>query len=296
VHCKSLYCIHIKCLNCLFPTAEINHLSETIKPCTDILSIKPFLVGVCDGYTHEIIHRSKVGEIYRYQCTTCSSSHQCAHINYFNEWIKEYDIDEEIPEDEQSIQEGHIIPKAISYQKIPYPLAENLRQLHSLHESGVKGFSETLIPIFQPDQKCEHGNHYDNSDPVSSGWVSSAEVIIYKYATTIVSSSRKAYYRPAIGCACKVFYDGQDDLLFNFDNKHFFYYGMLFQYLHLMIEGKPISSFFTDLLPNVDQFLIPKNPLALKHYGLHGMHLLDFLMSISVKSFNAQTVKFIQKS
>ena len=59
-----------------------------------------------------------------------------------------------------------------------------------------------------------------------------------------MSSSRKAYYRPAIGRACKQFYDGQDDLLFNFDNKHFFYYDMLFQYLHLMIEGKnPLAAF-----------------------------------------------------
>jgi len=158
--------------------------------------------------------------------------------------MKEHDIDEEAPEDEQSTQEVHVILQATSYQKIPYPLAENLRQLHSLYESGEKRFPETLIPVFKPEQRCEHGNHYDNSDPVSSGWVISAEVIIYKYATTIVSSNRKAYYRPAIGCTCKVFYDGQDDLLFNFDNKHFFYYDMLFQYLHLMIEGKnPLAAF-----------------------------------------------------
>ena len=138
------------------------------------------MVGVCDGYIHGLIHRSKVGGIYRYQCTTCSSSHQCAHIDHFNEWMKEHDIDEEIPEDEQSMQEGHVMLKALSYQKIPYPLAENLRQLHSLYESGVKSFPETLIPIFKPEQKCEHGNHFDNSNPVSSGWVGSAEVIIYK--------------------------------------------------------------------------------------------------------------------
>ena len=33
-------------------------------------------------------------------------------------------------------------------------------------------------------------------------------------------------------------YDGQSDLLFNLDNKKLFYYDLLINYLHLMIEGR----------------------------------------------------------
>ena len=69
-------------------------------------------------------------------------------------------------------------------------------------------------------------------------WIASTEVVIYKYFATITSKDWKAYYRPALGCDCKCFYDGLTDLLFNLDNKHIFYYDMLFQYLDLMIEGR----------------------------------------------------------
>jgi len=150
--------------------------------------------------------------------------------------MTEHDIVQDMPKEEQTALEGSSMFTSISYLKISYPLTESLRELHSLYESGVKSFPETLVPVFNPDNKCEHGNHYDNND-------ASAEVIIYKYSTTIVSSNRKVYYRPAIGCSCRSFCDGQEDLLFNLDNKHFFYYDMLFQYLH-MIEGKnPLAAF-----------------------------------------------------
>ena len=48
------------------------------------------------------------------------------------------------------------------------------------------------------------------------------------------------------GCNCRSFYDGQEDLLFYLENKHLLTYGLLFQYLHLMImiEGKnPLAAF-----------------------------------------------------
>ena len=55
----------------------------------------------------------------------------------------------------------------------------------------------------------------------------------------IADSDRTVYYRPTQGsCSCRLRYDGQEDLLFNVDDQHLFYYGFLFQYLHNMIEGK----------------------------------------------------------
>ena len=38
--------------------------------------------------------------------------------------------------------------------------------------------------------------------------------------------------------------DGQADLLFNFDNRNLFFYGFLFDYLHLMVEGRnPLAAY-----------------------------------------------------
>ena len=95
------------------------------------------------------------------------------------------------------------------------------------------------------DRRCKHGNAFSSEDPIFSGWVASSEVIVYRYSVTITSATRKLYYRPAQrGCNCGSFYDGQDDLLFNLDNRHLFTCGLHFQYLHLTIEGKnPLAAF-----------------------------------------------------
>lgn len=69
--------------------------------------------------------------------------------------------------------------------------------------------------------------------------------LIYKESMTIVDQDRTVYYRPTQEeCSCQLLYDGQEDLLFNVDNRHLFYYGFLFQYLHNMVEGRnPLVSY-----------------------------------------------------
>ena len=43
---------------------------------------------------------------------------------------------------------------------------------------------------------------------------------------------------------CRLYYDGQDDLLFNLDNRNLFFYGFLLEYLHLMVEGRnPLAAY-----------------------------------------------------
>ena len=62
------------------------------------------------------------------------------------------------------------------------------------------------------------------------------------------------YYRPALGpCDCRQDYDGKEELLFNLDGLHLFYYGYLFQYLHLMLERK--NSLITFLRASTRSFL-----------------------------------------
>lgn len=128
--------------------------------------------------------------------------------------------------------------QSISFQpKIPYPLNEIQQELHDRYESGT------------PFQSISF-HHTTQRRPTSmaislivniliSGWVSCHKLVIYKFTTSINTSSRKIYYRPTVGnCCCHHEYDGQNDLLFKLDNKHLFYYGFMISYLHLMVEGK----------------------------------------------------------
>lgn len=69
---------------------------------------------------------------------------------------------------------------------------------------------------------------------------------MHKATSSITDPDRKIFYRPTHGgeCNCRLFYDGQEDLLFNVDNNQLLYYGFLLQYLHIMVEGKnPLAAF-----------------------------------------------------
>ena len=226
------------------------HPSESLERSVNILSIQPFLVGVCDGTSHGLIKRLKVGKVFSYHCCTCVTTHQCTHVEYFREWTTENCIiEEELVDDEEVRTIKELKFNSVSCVKIPYPLTDKLCRLHRAYEAREKTFPTVLVPPFKPGQKCIHNNHFDDEDPVASKWVETTEVTIYKQSSVITTADRKLYYRPAKGCSCKIFYDGQEDLLFNLDNKHLFYYDFLFQYLHLMIEGKnPLVAFHRSIV------------------------------------------------
>ena len=45
-------------------------------------------------------------------------------------------------------------------------------------------------------------------------------------------------------CDCKIQFDGQDQRLFKVDDKYLVFYGFLFDYMHLMIEGwNPLATY-----------------------------------------------------
>ncbi len=52
------------------------------------------------------------------------------------------------------------------------------------------------------------------------------------------------YFRPACGeCKCRLYCDGQSELLFHFKAGHLFHYGLLFQQLSFMCEGRcPVAA------------------------------------------------------
>ena len=174
-----------------------------------------------------------------YTCHSCSSRH-CLHIQAFSEWctVNEFTVEHTQPNEVGSD------PTSVSSAKVPYPLSKELQKVHMEYETGVRKYPESMVPL-NANTSCPHGNPWDDRCPVTHRWVANKGVWIYKESTAFYNEKCTVYYRPANGsCSCKLGYDGQTDLLFNLDNKRLFSYGLLFQYLHLMVEGRnPLISY-----------------------------------------------------
>ncbi|XP_070541358.1 uncharacterized protein [Ptychodera flava] len=115
-----------------------------------------------------------------------------------------------------------------------------------MYESGMKTFPVFLIPRVDPDfPTCVNGHDWDTSDPVQMGWIL-GNATIHKETTSIThswsegeSKQIQVCYRLCCGtCKCRMFYDGQEDLLFNLNNKDLVHYSLLLNYLHHMLEGR----------------------------------------------------------
>ena len=173
------------------------------------------------------------------QCLLCD--HKCKHVQHFGDWCKVNDV--HIDKDDPSKEEPSF--NSVSSLPIPYPLPTHLKSVHDQYERGGREFPLQLVPHYSSTRKCEHGNLFCSADPVQNGWIVKKGCVIHKETVNIEDENRTIYYRLSVGsCSCKQAYDGQEDLLFNLDNKHPFYYGYLFQYLHLMLEGKnPLIAF-----------------------------------------------------
>ena len=156
-------------------------------------------------------------------------------VQHFGDWCKVNDV--HIDKDDPLKEEPSF--NSVSSLPIPYPLPTHLKSVHDQHERGGREFPLQLVPHYSSTRKCEHSNLFCSADPVQNGWIVKKGCVIHKETVNIEDENRTIYYRPSVGsCSCKQAYDGQEDLLFNLDNKHPFHYGYLFQYLHLMLEGK----------------------------------------------------------
>ena len=225
--------------------------------CIDLISASPLLVVVSDGTSCGLIGYKQCTKL---QCLLCH--HHCQHTSQFLKWCESNDI--HIDPSYSSTEESTF--SCVSSVPIPYPLSSELQRIHDEHESGKWEFPIRLFPIYDDSLKCEHGHKFSADDPVENSWISSKEVMIHKESISICNSERHFYYRPSIGaCDCKQEYDGQDHLLFNLDGKHLFYYGLLFTYLHIMLEGKNPLIAFHRSMQRTFSTLSKSQPVGIKH-------------------------------
>ena len=128
--------------------------------------------------------------------------------------------------------------RPVSTKVIPYPLTDKLKTKYDSIESGEYRWPDVLAPgLFQ---SCHHGNRVCEGDPIENGWIRCKTATIYRNRSA--SAQRTVCYRPTINSCCTVDFDGQDDLLFNLDNKNIFYYRFLFGYMHSFVESDGYSS------------------------------------------------------
>lgn len=63
-HYRSLYCLHIRCLIQLSECPKTSDLGD--EPSVEVLSIEPFLIGVYDGTSFDMIKKMSCGGTVRY--------------------------------------------------------------------------------------------------------------------------------------------------------------------------------------------------------------------------------------
>ena len=238
---------------------DYDFIDEKPQSSIDILSIDAFLASVWNGENYGVVKKFRINQKVKCYCVICTSQH-CNHTELFEEWTKENGTEEIFTEEtctENNNKETVIT--SISYNKIPYPLPENLYST-MLMRQVQKHFLQIWFLHMIPSKPAP----IEMFIVVRILWVISDDVIVHKSSSSVMLPERKLFYWKAIGCDCKLYYDGQEDLLFNLDNHHLFCYDMLFHYLHIMIEGRnPLAEFQRFLCRNHDNLDISK-ALSLK--------------------------------
>ena len=235
------YCLHAKAV--LYLDLKIQPVPETEDVLVDQLSTAPLLVGVHTDGTYGVVTKEQHNRKFRLRCLTCTTGVTgCKHVSEYYSWCKANDIHIELSLSDQATEHDQF--DSCSYKKIPYPLPDDLKEVYDNYEKGHSQIPVDLVPTIEVEnQCCHHGNPWDPRDPITQKWSRKKKAKIVKSATIIEDVS--IYYRPTIGkCQCEMVFDGQDHLLFNLDDKYVFYYGFLFDYMHLMIEGRnPLAAY-----------------------------------------------------
>ncbi|KAI8516330.1 hypothetical protein Bbelb_049110 [Branchiostoma belcheri] len=196
--------------------------------------------------------RAVVGTTRRHRhlhCLTCDYAvRSCRHVTAYREWLRDEGIEEPMDDGDETPTP---LPSAKSWQTIPYPLPDDLRELQHEYDSGLCAVPENLVPGI-PDSRCPNNFAWDSSDPIENGWCYTETVTVYTEQCSFQHTNAdgelkaiKVFYRVCTGeCNCVLPYDGQEDLLFNLNNKDLIAYSMLFRYLHLMLEARnPLAAF-----------------------------------------------------
>ena len=138
----------------------------------------------------------------------------------------------ELPFDSQEENHNDSIFLSIPHQKIPYPLPDDLKKCRWKFSDPTKPIS-LRTKLYPPMESCICScGHPFKDEPT----LVTSEARIHAQVDTISNVCVYMQETHAGKCSCKLYYDGQDDLLFNLNNVHLFYYEWLFGMMILSYE------------------------------------------------------------
>ena len=106
---------------------------------------RPIFSMCLEWRNYEVIKKFRINQRVKCYCAICTSQH-CNRTEQFEEWTKENSTEEIFTE--EICKENNTEITSISFNKIPYPLPENLCLLHNAYETGTKSFPTNLVPTY----------------------------------------------------------------------------------------------------------------------------------------------------
>ena len=145
--------IHAKVARLLWSEDELIPIEEAGGDEIVQLSVDPFLISVFAfddlGVVTAVNNKLK--------CLSCKSSvTSCSHVRLYSNWAAEND--QHLPLAEEKVTDKFVTKSQI---KIPYPFTDEMVRRYDELEQGSK-LPAHLIPTFDPTEKCEHGNHFQD--------------------------------------------------------------------------------------------------------------------------------------
>ena len=186
-------------------------------------TIKLGFYALHDGNTYAVVKKCKKSE----RCLRCKEQKtKCSHARKLRS-IRTDDPDEELESEE--------LFTCISEKTITYPFTAEMHEQFAGF-TGVNGFANGFIPIYDPHLVCEHDHKFNEGDPVANKWILFHASRIHDNHH---SKEAKMYYRPSLGdCICVQKYEGYNELILNLDNKNLFTYRWMMDILHNVQETR----------------------------------------------------------
>ena len=267
-------CIHMEAARhiwgneCQHADQQDHHYAqEPVLPAVDKLSSGMY--ACFDGATYGLFSKHRNNQI---RCHSCSSVIQsCPHIQCFHDWSDVNELPESEDLSNEPCSESPSDGYCLSFSTITYPPGPELRERYTtMIATGGARVDGDLTPDKRSVLQCKHGHAWSDLDPAEMGWTMCSQPNIYylqwtdnskrngkllekwvfRNYLTVVIAFLVLYCRTSGDCDCKLEYDGQVDLLLNLDGKHLIHYGLLYHYLHLMMEGRnPLAAFIRYCYP-----------------------------------------------
>lgn len=194
-------CIHSRISEALHTKEKSKEAKQLTDKCKVLVNDeKQHLAASFDGQTYGLIFVNKARQGNKGNCQKCKSV-QCKHVKCWDQELKkkvlateEENNEEQISEDEE---EDEVVEAMKSNQKLNYPFDEITHEkMRKIDSENYKNLVK-LTSVVKQNEKCSHGNNWDQDDPVKNEWIYSKKVKI-AHSSYVENKERTVYYRTGL--------------------------------------------------------------------------------------------------